>query len=354
MEILGVQILSYSRPIMQRNYAIDFIKFFAILAVVIIHTFPSNDQLGYFVLDNLSRFAVPFFFVASGYLFSLKVIDNPQSFAYFKKYVTKILKIYVSWLIFYASYDVIRILLTNGNVKTELAKYKENLTVLNLFYYGQGTSGYQLWFVISLVWSIVILYLFYRLKRIRLLLVIAFCLNLLGLFGQSYSVFDELPVSTTRAALYISLFYIVMGFWLASVHTWRKYSARTYFYLFCIFTILQVIEGLWLQKGLESKHGEYFFSTIFLTLFLFLYALSKPHLGKNLLITKIGGNSLGIYAIHIFFIDMVDVLFSKIGLDQSTHNLLQNLVDAFLVFVLSYLSYHFLQKIKISLKKNRA
>ncbi|WP_430871731.1 acyltransferase family protein, partial [Escherichia coli] len=57
---------------MQRNYAIDFIKFFAILAVVIIHTFPSNDQLGYFVLDNLSRFAVPFFFVASGYLFSLK------------------------------------------------------------------------------------------------------------------------------------------------------------------------------------------------------------------------------------------------------------------------------------------
>jgi surface polysaccharide O-acyltransferase-like enzyme len=334
---------------MQRNYAIDFIKFFAILAVVIIHTFPGNDQLGYFILDNLSRFAVPFFFVASGYLFSLKVNDNPQSFVYFKKYVTKILKIYISWLIFYAGYDVIRILLTDGNVKAELSKYKVNLTVLNLLYYGQGTSGYQLWFVISLVWSIVILYLFYRLKKVSLLLVIAFCFNLLGLFGQSYSIFDELPVSTTRAALYISLFYTVMGFWLASAHTWRKYDARTYFFLFCFFTALQVLEGLWLQKGMESQHGEYFFSTIFLTLFLFLYALNSPHLGKDLFITKIGGNSLGIYAIHVFFIDIIDIFFRKIGLEQGTHNLLQNLVDAFLVFTVSYVTYRLLQKTKVFL-----
>ena len=338
---------------MKRNYAIDFIKFFAILAVVFIHTFPSDNQMGYFVLDNLSRFAVPFFFVASGYLFGLKVSDNTLSFAYFKKYITKILKIYVSWLVFYVGYDVVRILLTGGNVKTELSKYKENLTALNLLYYGQGTSGYQLWFVISLVWSIAILYLFYSLNRVRLLLVIAFCLNLLGLFGQSYSVFEQLPVSTTRAALYISLFYTVMGFWLASVHTWRKYDARTYFYMFCIFTILQVLEGFWLQKGLDSEQGEYFFSTIFLTLFLFLYALRSPNLGKGLLITKIGGNSLGIYAIHIFFIDMVDILFESIGLEKSTHNLLLNLLDSFLVFVLSYTIYKLLQSAKHMIK-NRA
>ncbi|MBT2680631.1 acyltransferase [Bacillus sp. ISL-35] len=339
---------------MQRNYAIDFIKFYAILAVVIIHTFPGNDQPGYFILDNLSRFAVPFFFAASGYLFSLKVSSNPQSFAYFKKYVIKILKIYVSWLIFYFVYDVARIMLTNENPSVELSKYMENMTALNLLYYGQGTSGYQLWFVISLVWSTAILYLFYRLKRVRLLLVIALCFNLLGLFGQSYSIFDELPVSTTRAALYVSLFYTVLGFWLATVRTWQKYNGRVYFYLFCLFTLLQVLEGFWLQKGLDAKHGEYFFSTIFLTIFLFLYALSNPNLGKGLSITKVGANSLGIYAIHVFFIDMVDLLFEKIGLEPSTHNLLQNLVDASLVFVLSYLSYQFLQKIKLSLPKNRA
>lgn len=86
---------------MERNYAIDFIKFFAILAVVIIHTFPSDHQLGYFIFDNFSRFAVPFFFASSGYLFGLKVINNPKSVVYFKRYLMKILKIYVCWLMFY-------------------------------------------------------------------------------------------------------------------------------------------------------------------------------------------------------------------------------------------------------------
>jgi surface polysaccharide O-acyltransferase-like enzyme len=290
---------------------------------------------------------VPFFFAASGFLFSLKVNDNSDHFSYFKKYVTKILKIYVSWLIFYFTYDIVRLLITNQD---ELSKYFDGLTALNLLYYGQGTSGYQLWFVISLVWSIAIVYLFFRLKRVKLLLIIAFCLNLLGLFGQSYSIFDELPVSTTRAALYVSLFYTTMGFLLASVQTWRKYNGRIYFYLFCLFTILQVLEGYLLEKGLDAKHGEYFLSTIFLTLFLFLFALSNPPLGKSLFITKIGANSLGIYAIHVFFIDMIDIFFERIGLEQGTHNLLLNLVDAFLVFTLSYSTYKLIQSVKYLLK----
>ncbi|MEH7444175.1 acyltransferase [Bacillus sp. JJ1122] len=325
---------------MERNYAIDFIKFFAILAVVIIHTFPSDNQLGYFILDNFARFAVPFFFAASGYLFGLKVINNPKSLAYFKKYTIKILKIYVTWFVFYMAYDVLKILIGNHHVKIELAKYIERLTPLNLFYYGQGTSGYQLWFVISLVWSTVILYFFYRMKKIRLLLVIGFCLNLLGLFGQSYSIFDPLPVSTTRAALYISLFYTTLGFWFAFAKpNIRSWNTKTYFFLFVCFSALQFAEGYVLEKAMEAKHGEYFLSTIFLTVFLFSFALSSPQLGKGSFITRIGGNALGIYAIHVFFIDLNDMMFKKLGLEQSSHQLMLNILDAFLVFTLSYLTY---------------
>lgn len=329
---------------MERNFAIDFIKFFAILAVVIIHTFPSNDQLGYFFLDNFSRFAVPFFFAASGYLFGLKVMNTPKSFAYLKRYLLKILKIYVSWLLFYMAYDVIKILISDGN--TELTKYMEGLTPLNLFYYGQGTSGYQLWFVISLVWSTAILFLFFRLKKITLLLIIGFCLNLLGLFGQSYSIFDPLPVSTTRAALYISLFYTTLGFWFASNKTIRPFHQKSYFYLFLIFAALQFAEGYVLEKWLDARHGEYFLSTVFLTVFLFAFALSNPQLGKGRFLTKLGANSLGIYAIHVFFIDLNDMVFKKIGLEPSSHNLILNLFDALIVFSLSYIAYQLLQHLK--------
>jgi surface polysaccharide O-acyltransferase-like enzyme len=339
---------------MERNYAIDYIKFFAILAVVLIHTFPGNDYIGYFILDNFSRFAVPFFFAASGYLFGLKVIHSSESTAYVKRYLIKILKIYGSWLLFYFIYDIIKIFISASNVKSELSKYMDGFTPLNLFYYGQGTSGYQLWFVLSLAWSIAVLYLFFRLKKITLLLVISLCLNVVGLFGQAYSIFYELPVST-RAALFIGIFYTTVGFWFAFSSPFkhsRKLNKKGYFYLFCFFTALQLSEGYVLEKVLHAKHGEYFLSTIFLTIFLFLFAFNNPQLGKGSWITKIGGNALGIYAIHVFFIDMIDILFKTIGLKQSSHHLFLNMTDAFLVFTLSYLSYQLIQSAKKVLVKN--
>jgi surface polysaccharide O-acyltransferase-like enzyme len=340
---------------MERNYAIDFIKFFAILAVVIIHTFPSDHQLGFFIIDNFSRFAVPFFFAASGYLFGLKVINNPKSSVYFKGYLIKILKIYVSWLMFYIFYDVLRIFMGDGNDKHELSKYFEGLTALNLIYYGQGTSGYQLWFVISLAWSIAVLYLFFRLKKITLLLILGLCLNIIGLFGQSYSIFFEIPV-ITRDAIFIGLFYTTVGFWFAFALPFqqsRKLNKKTYFYLFCFFSAIQAYEGYWLERVLSAKHGEYFLSTIFLTVFLFLFTFNNQQLGKGLLITKIGGNALGIYAIHVSFIDIVDILLNTLGLKHVSHNLMWNMIDAFLVFTLSYITYHFIQYIKTRLPFSR-
>ncbi|WP_462410314.1 acyltransferase [Neobacillus sp. Marseille-QA0830] len=334
---------------MQRNYAIDFIKFFAIVAVVLIHTFPADHELGFFFIDNFTRFAVPYFFVASGYLFAIKVKDNPNSWAYFKRYIFKILKIYVCWLLFYFAYDLVRMYLENGgNMRNELSKYRENLTFRNLVYYGEGTSGYQLWFVIALVWSIAILYLFFRLKKIGLLLVLSLIMNLVGLFGQSYSYFYELPVDSTRDALYIGLLYTTMGFWFASYQKARSYSNRAYFLWFCLFAVLQGVEGYWLEKVLSAKHGEYFVSTIFLTVFLFIFTLNHPQLGKGLSVSKIGAKSLGIYTIHVFFIDMVDLWFNDLGEGDATHSVFWNLMDAFLVFTVSYLVYGLLQRAKRS------
>jgi surface polysaccharide O-acyltransferase-like enzyme len=336
---------------MERNYAIDLIKFFAIVAVVIIHTFPSDNQLGFFILDNFSRFAVPFFFAASGYLFGLKVINNRKSVIYFKRYLLKIVKIYLSWLLIYFCYDVLRIFIGAGNDKQELSKYFEELTPVNLLYYGQGTSGYQLWFVVSLAWSIALIYLFFRLKKIPLLLILGLCLNIVGLFGQSYAIFFEIPVST-RDALFIGLFYTTVGLWFACALPFqksRKLNKKGYFYLFCFFSALQAFEGYWLEKVLAAELGEYFLSTIFLTVFLFLFTFNNPQLGKGLLITKIGGNALGIYAIHVLFIDLIDSLLNSFGLEHVSQNFIWNMIDAFLVFTLSYLTYYFLQYIKTRL-----
>ncbi|MDQ0218776.1 acyltransferase [Peribacillus cavernae] len=343
---------------MERNYAIDFIKFFAIFAVVVIHTIPKDSLIGLFVLDNFSRFAVPFFFVASGYLFGLKIIDNKESLAYFKKYVIKILKIYVCWLVFYTIYDVLIIYKNGSGVQRELMKYFDEFTLLNLLYYGEGTSGYHLWFLTSLIWSIITLYVFFRIKKINILFIVSLVLNLIGLFGQSYSMFYKLPISSTRDTLFFGLFYTALGFFFAFNLKWnkpRQINNKTYLYLFFFFSLLQVMEGYILDKVFSGSHGEYFLSTIFLTAFLFFFALNNKLLGKGLLITKIGGDALGIYIVHVFFIDIVDLTLNSLGLNFISENLLWKLFETLIVFIISYIAYSFLQYLKHGLmRKNHS
>ncbi|WP_226534893.1 acyltransferase [Fictibacillus halophilus] len=340
---------------MERIYSIDFIKFFAILAVVIIHIFPLDGFTGYFMIDNIARFAVPFFFAASGYFFAQKMIQKDASFYYLKGYVKKLSKIYFVWLIFYAIYDVLLILLKGNDIQEDLNKYFDKFTLLNVFYYGKGTSGYQLWFLTALIWSTIIVYIFIRFKKISILFVLSIILNLIGLLGQAYTMFFDLPVSTTRDALFFGLFYTTLGVVFAvNIHfkKIRKITGITYLGLAIICTVIQVMEGYLLDKVLDGSHGEYFFSTILVTAFLFFFALNNKKVGKGMWITKVGGNALGIYIIHVFFLDLINNVLKYLDIKQLlSENFIWNVFYTLLIFFISYYTYQSLQIVKKELKE---
>ncbi|RZT22683.1 acyltransferase [Fictibacillus sp. BK138] len=340
---------------MERIYSIDFIKFFAILAVVIIHIFPLDGFTGYFMIDNIARFAVPFFFAASGYFFAQKMIQKDASFYYLKGYVKKLSKIYFVWLIFYAIYDVLLILLKSNDIQEDLNKYFDKFTLLNVFYYGKGTSGYQLWFLTALIWSTIIVYIFIRFKKISILFVLSIILNLIGLLGQAYTMFFDLPVSTTRDALFFGLFYTTLGVVFAvNIHfkKIRKITGITYLGLAIICTVIQVMEGYLLDKVLDGSHGEYFFSTILVTAFLFFFALNNKKVGKGMWITKVGGNALGIYIIHVFFLDLINNVLKYLDIKQLlSENFIWNVFYTLLIFFISYYTYQSLQIVKKELKE---
>jgi surface polysaccharide O-acyltransferase-like enzyme len=340
---------------MERIYSIDFIKFFAILAVIIIHIFPLDGFTGYFMIDNIARFAVPFFFAASGYFFAQKMIQKDASFYYLKGYVKKLSKIYFVWLIFYAIYDVLLILLKGNDIQEDLNKYFDKFTLLNVFYYGKGTSGYQLWFLTALIWSTIIVYIFIRFKKISILFVLSIILNLIGLLGQAYTMFFDLPVSTTRDALFFGLFYTTLGVVFAvNIHfkKIRKITGITYLGLAIICTVIQVMEGYLLDKVLDGSHGEYFFSTILVTAFLFFFALNNKKVGKGMWITKVGGNALGIYIIHVFFLDLINNVLKYLDIKQLlSENFIWNVFYTLLIFFISYYTYQSLQIVKKELKE---
>ncbi|PLT33200.1 acyltransferase [Bacillus sp. V5-8f] len=338
---------------MERNTAIDFIKFFAISAVLIIHIFPRDNQMGLFVLDNLSRFAVPFFFIASGYFFGNKILQTSDAHLYFKKYIVKIIKLYISWLIFYMIYDFFTDFGKGADFQKTVQNYLSRVSLIDLIYYGGGTSGYQLWFLTALIWSLTIVFICLKLKKIKLLLSVSFILHLIGLFGQSYSVFFDFPEST-RDPLFFGLFYTTMGCFFVVERSFikaRTLSTRTCLSLIGVFSVMQVTEGYILEKMMSGNHGEYFISTIFLSAFLFLFSLQNPTLGKGMFITKIGARAVGIYIVHVFFINLFDLFLSGLLTKEIGDNLFVNLIKVSVIFSISYVAYDLLQELKRSLRE---
>ncbi|MBS4198428.1 acyltransferase family protein [Bacillus sp. FJAT-49732] len=62
---------------MERIYSVDFLKGIAIVIVVFFHTMSHKAELhgefGSLLLYAFPRFVIPFFFIASGYFFGMKL-----------------------------------------------------------------------------------------------------------------------------------------------------------------------------------------------------------------------------------------------------------------------------------------
>jgi surface polysaccharide O-acyltransferase-like enzyme len=350
---------------MERNYAIDYLKCYAIFFVILIHTQPFNNVTvlgvdGYyvdFVLDTLARFGVPFFFVASGFLFAQKLQSHSQEAEYFSRYLTKLAKIFGSWFLFYLVYDLtVKVLFHDFNLFSleEMAQYVQTTVSLDVFFYGRS-NAYQLWYLVALMWSIFILFIFLSLKKLNTLLVLSFSLNIVGLFSQSYSGFLDLPLPT-RDGIFFGLFYTTLGCYLAMNHhvikQWvSKINPKMFFILFLAFSVLQLLERGVTAFMYDGKNGEYFLTTIPLTVSLFLFALSKPTLGKGSVISHIGKNAVGIYVIHVFYIKSFHLVVDTLDLGAIKETVIWHVLFSPLIFIVSYVSYNQLQKWKLEAKK---
>jgi surface polysaccharide O-acyltransferase-like enzyme len=346
--------------LMKRNYAIDYIKFYAIFAVLLIHAGPFEETSllgidGYYIdfaIDTLSRFSVPFFFISSGYLFGKKITSNRDMSIYFSKYTSKLVKIFVCWFTFYFLYDlVVKILFQSFNIlsMSEILAYVKESIHLEVFFYGES-SGYQLWYLAALVWSIVILFIFANINRLNLLLLISLILHLAGLFGQSYSGLISLPFDT-RDGIFFGLFYTTLGAYISNHQEvierfLLKVNPKSFITMLVVSSFLLLAERSITVFLFEGEIGDYFIFTLPITLSLFLLALYKPELGKGSLFTKIGAESVGIYVIHVFFIKVIKLIVDINQFSWVYETFIWNLIFTPLVLVLSYTSYSALQKLK--------
>lgn len=333
---------------MNRNTTLDYLKFFAIAGVVLIHTTPFIENEIGLALNSLARFAVPFFFIISGYLFTKKFNGDLTRYG---KQIIKLTKLYLSWYFIYVAYDLI-VMISNNTDKSILENIYQysydNLSVINLIYYGTGTSGFQLWYLPALILATIILFVFLSVNRVKYLLIGSLILHIFGVIGESYTIILDTWFQT-REVIFFSLFYTTLGAFIAKNENvvYFSFKAKYYLVLGLSFSVLQILERYILITKLEGTlSSDFVFTTIFASLFLFLFALKSPNIGSESLLTKIGGNAVGIFVIHVLVMEIGDMFIEFINLEAVKDTIIWDLLYTPIILFISYYLYQLIQVLK--------
>ncbi|QSW99863.1 acyltransferase [Haloterrigena alkaliphila] len=295
-----------------RIYSIDSMRIVAMAFVVAIHTDPFRGLGAYgntlnFLIDSTARFAVPFFFVTSGYFFARKT-ETREPIGYFADRAATIASIYAFGLLLSTPVFLAGAIVRAGGdtdiasiVLRELIEFTSPLT---LVYYGNSVSEI-LWFLPALLFSLGLICLFVAADRTAHLVPVALGFHVIGLLGASYTMFVDVPFEV-RDALFFGFFYTSLGYWLHA-GDWRPNADRSPSYLGAtvLFGALHVAERYVLGYALTGESvgqsvyaPSYSIATVLVTLSLFAFLLSRPTLGRSTPLPSWGAYAVGIYVTH--------------------------------------------------------
>lgn len=338
-----------------RIQSIDTFKGLAILAVVIIHTEPflavhaiKANWYWYYLgnsLQQISSFAVPFFFIAAGYFFS-HGIQKKGLFKTWQQYTSRLSALLLIWIVI----DGIAWgqWLEQIIYQKSLSPLLWNLSAIPSFavkrpdlFLFRGTA-LPLWFLISLIISVSLLALCVKISlRPAVLLSLGFSLYFFSLITSSYSATPlgiGLSLPLEQRGPFIAFSFLAIGHFIAACGVPVKYSslilAVAAFMVFGESVILSKIENI------PFIERPYLISTSLFASGVFLFAIQNPTFGATSIISKIGNRSLGIYFVHTPVIGALGIIRSSI-----VHPIWE-VIFPIMVLTLSYIFVVFLLKIR--------
>ena len=304
-----------------RIQSIDTVKGLAIFAVVLIHTdpflvIPSIAADWYYLgqaLQELSSFAVPFFFVAAGYFFSKGISKEGLSSRWWK-YTSRLSVLLVIWIVIdgiawdqwleqIISAKSLSPLLWNLSAIPSFAINRPDLFLL------RGTAV-PLWFLVSLIIAVSLLALCLRLSlRPSVLLLIGLCAYGFNLVTSAYAetaLGIGLTLPLEQRGPFIAFAFLSIGHWFSV----RSVSAGSGVLILLAAVLMVFVESALLShfSGQPFQERPYLLSTILLAGSAFLVAIQNPALGSTSIVSKIGARSLGIYFVHTPVLGAVNVM----------------------------------------------
>ncbi len=299
----------------KRNYGVlDIAKFISALLVIAIHCAPFyqvNETWNFVYVQIIARLAVPFFFMASGWLFFQKLdiqkgAKDEGNLHVLKRYWLRILKLYLVWSALYLP------LLIASWIKGGFG-FSACIRFLRDFLFN-GTF-YHLWFLPALLLGILIVYILIMKYKRRSALCICFILYMLGMLINVYgselinvpllnsllSLYESVLV-TARNGIFFAPLYLLLGFF-AQDFINNKFKKQALGAFLISFIALCAEAFLYRYLHMMNDLTSMYFCLVPTVFFLFIYLLQLSFNG-NVITLYLRKLSLLIYVSHIYFITL--------------------------------------------------
>lgn len=323
------------KPAKQYHPAIDIMRIISICAVVLIHTTTrtidaSHNDLIHFswtlFLNQSMRFAVPLFFIISGFVLEVSHPFNAHYGEYLKKRLSRIFIPYLTWSLLY--YFIF---------------YPNNSNSL-LYTLFEGTASYQLYFIPALFLFYLLfpfLHTYYRFIVQKWVLVLLFMLQGILLTYDYY--IHPLPIFLPIHTALLNYFAFVIGIVAAhhkekilSVATHWKYrlaglSLLLGYFIYAEGKYLYLTTNNYLSFYSQWRPDVLVYSVVFATTcYAFFQKVSIPHTW----IKTLSKLSFFVFFSHIFIMNYLWYTFGIVWFNQSHGAIAKNLWFDPLFFIL--------------------
>lgn len=293
----------------KKNYnAVDLMKFFASIMVIFVHTYPfleTYPEIGFVSSNIIGRILIPFFFVCSGYFFQKGHPTQEK----FKKYIFKLLKLYLIWSILYIPFGINRVS-SYLDMTPTLWVGASFLSFLNF-----GTY-FHLWYMAALIFSIVVCYYYLKRFSMKSLLVISSVLFAIGCIETYYGILPEGILKTginiyfsilftTRNGIFYGLLFVSMGMAISKYDVASQIKKPLLWSI--LFFILMCIEAFTLKNLNWAIDYNFYFMVAPFSFFWFC-TLITTDVKCKLNYPSLREYSVIIYFSHGIFLELVPML----------------------------------------------
>ncbi len=335
----------------QKSYAgIDIFRFIFALMIVAIHTSPlsSSSEIGDFIFTRIiSRVAVPFFFMTSGFFLISKYTYNNEKLTSFIK---KTSIIYAVVIILYIPINIY-----NGYFKADHLLHE---IIKDIVFDG---TLYHLWYLPASIIGAVIAWYSLKYFHYKKALFIASLLYIIGLFGDScYGIIEGIPYikslyelifqvsDYTRNGIFFAPIFFLLGGYIADSN--RCISLKRSVSRFVLFFSLMLTEALILYCLKLQRHDSMY--VFLLPVMYYLFNIILHFKGKRH--ARLRTISLIIYIIHPFVIIIVRFVAKSLHLQHIfiKNSMIHYLTVCFISVICSLILTTMQKKIKPKTEKH--